>query len=114
MAVIVFEDCTVPDVPPLFVAVANALNIFAGDAASVDVMVYDVELEPLLDATLVLEAVGVPDVVVVIKTSYDVGDPDHPDVDAVIVLPAVLFPDKVTDPPEGADTGLFTDALGLT
>ena len=54
----------------------------------------------LFDATRVLEAVGVPLVLVVINTSYEVGEFAHPLVEAVIVLPAVLLPDKVTDPPD--------------
>jgi hypothetical protein len=39
VVIIVLEDCTVPDVPAEFEAVANALNILTGDIASLDVMV---------------------------------------------------------------------------
>jgi hypothetical protein len=42
---------------------------------------------------------------VVMYTSYDVGEPDQPLVEAVITLPGVELPDKETLPPEGADTG---------
>ena len=41
---------------------------------------------------------------VVIIVLYEVGDPDHPEVDAVITLPAVALPVSVTVPPEGATT----------
>ena len=58
---------------------------------------------PPLDETRLLDDVGVPLVVVVIKTSYDVGEPDHPEVDAVITLPAVLLPVKDTVPPDGTE-----------
>jgi hypothetical protein len=42
---------------------------------------------------------------VVMYTSYDVGEPDQPLVEAVITLPGVDPPVKVTLPPEGIDTG---------
>jgi hypothetical protein len=38
---------------------------------------------------------------VLITTLYDVGEPDHPEVEAVITLPGVLLPVRETDPPEG-------------
>jgi len=38
VVVIVFGDCTIPDVPAEFEAVANALNILTGDIASLDVI----------------------------------------------------------------------------
>ena len=49
---------------------------------------------------------------VVIIISYEVGEPDQPDVDAEITLPADDAPDKVTEPPEGTEitTGAVTEA----
>jgi hypothetical protein len=43
---------------------------------------------------------------------YDVGDPDHPDVVAVKVVPATPVPERVTVPPEGA-TGSGTERTTL-
>ena len=48
---------------------------------------------------------------VVMYTSYDVGEPDQPLVEAVITLPGVDPPDKDTLPPEGIDTGAETVAV---
>ena len=47
----------------------------------------------------------------VMYTSYDVGEPDQPLVEAVITLPGVELPLRVTVPPEGIDTGADTDAV---
>jgi hypothetical protein len=44
-------------------------------------------------------------------TSYDVGEPDQPVVEAVITLPGVELPVRVTVPPEGTDTGADTVAV---
>ena len=44
-------------------------------------------------------------------TSYEVGEPDHPLVEAVITLPGVEPPDKDTLPPEGIETGALTVTL---
>ena len=41
---------------------------------------------------------------VLITTLYDVGEPDHPEVEAVITLPGVLLPVRETDPPVGTTT----------
>ena len=41
---------------------------------------------------------------VVIIVSYEVGEPDQPDVDADMTLDGVVFPVSVTVPPEGAVT----------
>jgi hypothetical protein len=48
---------------------------------------------------------------VVMYTSYDVGEPDQPLVEAVITLPGVELPDRDTVPPEGMDTGAETLAV---
>jgi hypothetical protein len=48
---------------------------------------------------------------VVINTSNDVGEPDQPLVDAVITLPGVELPVRVTVPPEGIETGALTVTL---
>lgn len=59
----------------------------------------------------VSEVVGGLEVEAYIRTLYDVGEPDHPDVVAVIEVPATPVPDKETDPPEGIDTGADTVAV---
>ena len=45
------------------------------------------------------------------RTLYEVGEPDQPDVVAVIVVPATPVPERETDPPEGITTGADTEAV---
>ena len=59
-----------------------------------------------------LDSVGVVgERAVLITTLYDVGEPDQPEVEAVITLPGVLLPVRETDPPEGTDTAVSHTAV---